>query len=82
MQTFTVSALWDEKAGVYYCESDIHGLHIEAPTIEEFVVAMHEYAPQMIVDNHLSKADQVGKPIADLIPSIVFNSPSPAPAPA
>lgn len=32
--TFTVKACWDEDAKVFYSESDITGLHIEANSIE------------------------------------------------
>ena len=33
---FTVKALFDEEAIVFYCESDIDGLHIETKSLEEF----------------------------------------------
>ena len=48
-----MSALWDEEAQVYYCESDIEGLHIEAETIDEFQSLIGEYAPDLILSNHL-----------------------------
>lgn len=51
-KTFYVRSIWDGEAGVYYCESDIIGLHIEAQTLEEFEVLMNEFAPDLVVANH------------------------------
>ena len=34
--TFTVKAVWDEDLKIFFSESDIIGLHIEAKTLEEF----------------------------------------------
>ncbi len=30
-RTFTVKAIWDNEAQVFYAQSDIEGLYIEAP---------------------------------------------------
>lgn len=73
-KTFYVKAIWDAEANVYYSESDIVGLHIEATTLEEFEAAVSEFGPQLIVDNHLTKRD-FQRPISELIPSIVFRAP-------
>ena len=35
-RTFVVSSIWDAEAKVYYSESEIVGLHIEAATLDEF----------------------------------------------
>jgi len=35
-RTFFIKAHWDEDARVFYSESDISGLHIEAPSIDAF----------------------------------------------
>lgn len=51
-RTFYVRAVWDEEARVFYSESDISGLHIEAQTIEEFEAVMNEYAPELVRFNH------------------------------
>ncbi len=50
---FTVKALFDEEAKIYYSESDIDGLHIEADSIDEFEKIMLELAPELALVNHL-----------------------------
>lgn len=74
-RSFTVRALWDDDAKVFYSESDIIGLHIEAPTIEAFLEVMNDCAPELIVENHIPKPDLVSKPLRELIPAIVFCPP-------
>ena len=69
-RTFRVQAVWDEEAGVFYSESDIVGLHIEAPTLEEFEAAMEEHAVDLIVANHIAPRELAEKPLASLIPAI------------
>lgn len=73
---FYVKALWDDEAEVFYSESDIVGLHIEAATIDEFVSVMEEMAPQMVVENHVTKQDLGKKSVLDMISSIIFQPPS------
>ncbi|MEP2889732.1 DUF1902 domain-containing protein [Tateyamaria sp.] len=73
---FYIKALWDEESGVFYSESDIMGLHIEAETVEEFQAIMKDLAPVMIMENHVSKKDFSKKSILDMIPSIFFTPPS------
>lgn len=51
-RNFYVTAIWDEEAGIYYSESDIIGLHIEAETIEEFEQVIDEFAAELIIENH------------------------------
>ena len=53
---FTVKAVWDEAARVFHSESDITGLHIEAPTLEEFEAAIQEHAADLIEANHAGPA--------------------------
>jgi hypothetical protein len=74
-RTFLIKALWDDEAKVYYSESDIEGLHIEAPTIEEFEEVMNDVAAELIMANHISAADLVSKPIKELVPAIVWQRP-------
>lgn len=57
---FHVSAIWDEEAGVFFSQSDIPGLHVEAETFEAFVTLVHALAPEMIADNTALG----GKPVA------------------
>ena len=33
--SFTVTAIWDPEAGVYYSQLNIPGLHVEAATFDE-----------------------------------------------
>ncbi len=71
---YFVTAVWDADAHVFYSESDIEGLHIEADTMEEFESVMVELAPDLIIANHLSPAEIVEVPLRELIPSIVLRS--------
>ena len=56
-RTFFVAARWDSEANVYYSDSDIHGLHIEASNLDEFESLVIELAPDLIIENHLSAED-------------------------
>jgi hypothetical protein len=49
--SFMVTATWDPEAGVFYSQSDIPGLHVEAATFDEFVALVRDLAPEMIADN-------------------------------
>ena len=51
-RSFFVRARWDAEAKVFYSESDIDGLHIEADTVEEFEPIMLQLAPELIAANH------------------------------
>jgi hypothetical protein len=74
-RTFRVRVLWDEEANVFYSESDIVGLHVEAPTFEEFEAVLMEVAPDLIVANHMTSADFASTPLRDLMPAIVLEMP-------
>lgn len=80
-RTFRIAAIWDEDAGVFFSESDIQGLHIEAPTIEEFESVMMDTALDLIIANHMTAADFAEKPVKELLPAIIWERPS-APAAA
>ena len=49
---YEVKAVWDAEAEVFYSESDIEGLHIEAATLDEFEAIMLDVAPELIMVNH------------------------------
>lgn len=51
-RSFFVRAIWDDEAKVFYSESDIDGLHIEAPTMEVFEEVVLDVAADMIAANH------------------------------
>jgi len=76
-RTFFVRAIWDEDAGVFYSESDIEGLHIEAATLDEFEKVITEEAVDLIIANHISKPDLAEKPLRELIPAILWQRPHP-----
>ena len=75
-RSFTVRALWDDEAKVYYSESDIIGLHIETDSLDEFESLIQEIAPGLIVANHLSKTDLTKASLVDLIPAILWQRPA------
>ena len=52
--TFHITAIWDEDAGVFYSDSNIVGLHVEAETIEEFRAIAIDLGPEMILANHVT----------------------------
>lgn len=81
-RTFFVKAVWDGDSRVFYSESDIEGLHIEASTVEAFEEVLFDAAIDLIVANHLSPADIASKPIKDLIPAILWQRPTDIPAAA
>ena len=51
-RTFTVKAIWDNEAQVFYAQSDIEGLHIEAASLDEFEEIMLDTMPELIMVNH------------------------------
>ena len=72
---FIVKALWDEETRVFYSESDIDGLHIEAKSLKEFEDIMMELAPELILANHFSQRDNSRASLADMIPAISLQVP-------
>ncbi len=71
-KVFTVDAVWDDEARVYFSESDISGLHIEADTLEAFERDLFDVAADLIAANHLSDADLTSARPRDVIPAIVY----------
>ena len=69
---FFVKAIWDENAGVFYSESDIVGLHIEAKTLDEFAEIMEENVAELVVANHIKPQEIEKSKIADLIPTVFW----------
>ena len=72
---YFVRAVWDDEAKTYYTESDINGLFIETPSLEEFEELVFELGPEMIMSNHLSAEDLAATPLRDLVPTIVYQRP-------
>lgn len=73
---FSVTAHWDEEAKVFYSDSDIIGLHIEAATVEEFEAVMMDVAPGLVIANHFSKSELQSAAPEDIIPTILWQRPA------
>ena len=56
-RTFSVKAIWDDEAQVFYAQSDIEGLYIEAASLDEFEEIMLDAAPELIMANHRSASE-------------------------
>lgn len=70
---YSVKAIWDDEASVFYSESDIIGLHIQADSQDEFRELVKEFAPDLILSNHLLKSDEIDKKSLDeLFPLILL----------
>jgi Domain of unknown function (DUF1902) len=79
---FSVKAIWDPEAQVYYSESDIFGLHIETKTLDDFEEVMMAEGVNLILANHVTPEELASKPLRDLVPAIVWQRPDPLPAAA
>lgn len=71
-RTFNVKAVWDDEAQVFYSQSNIQGLHIEAASLDEFEAIIIEEAPELIMANHRSLSEVAEHPLKDLIPAILW----------
>ena len=74
-RSYFVRARWDEEAQVFWSDSDIKGLHIEAATIEGFEELVRELAADLIVENHLRPDELATTPLKDLISLVALRSP-------
>jgi hypothetical protein len=48
---YFVKALWDADSGVFYSESNIPGLVVEASTLQAFEEVVDSLAPEMLAEN-------------------------------
>ena len=48
---FHVVARWDAEARVFYSESDVPGLVVEADTFDEFVDLVQHFVPELLKEN-------------------------------
>ena len=46
-RSFWVRAKWDHENRIFWSESNIIGLHIEAPTLDEFQEVMTALVPEL-----------------------------------
>jgi hypothetical protein len=74
-KVFYVRPVWDDEAKTYYTDSDILGLAIETPSLDEFEELVAELGPMMIMANHRTAEDAAEIPTIDLVPTIVFQKP-------
>ncbi len=51
MAPYFVKALWDSEAGVFYSDTNIPGLTVEAATVDEFRFLVADLAPEMLAEN-------------------------------
>jgi hypothetical protein len=51
MASYAVRAVWDTEAGVFWSESDVPGLNVEAETLSAFVGLVEALAPDLLRDN-------------------------------
>jgi hypothetical protein len=51
MTNYYVKALWDDEASLYYSETNVPGLNIEAETLHDFIAIAEELTPQMLEAN-------------------------------
>ncbi len=77
-RAFFVRALWDEEAKVWYSETDIDGLFINAKNLNEFEDVINEFAGDLVLENHW-RHDQVPQElIKTTVPIILWQRPSSA----
>ena len=76
-RVFRIRPVWDADAQVYFAQSDIEGLHVEATTVEEFETIVVEEALDLILSNHVSAAELRNRPVRDLVPAIILERPEP-----
>lgn len=56
---YVIHAVWDESAGVFYAESNVPGLHVEAETIQQFIDVLQDVVPELLAANHALPAPKV-----------------------
>lgn len=61
-KSYYVKALWDADAKVWYSESDVPGLVIEADTLGEFEKVMDELVPDLIEANTPTRSHLINGP--------------------
>ena len=55
---FYIRAIWDEENKIWYSDTNIEGLFIEAKTREEFAEVANEFAEELIEANHSAKHEK------------------------
>ena len=73
---FFIKAIWDDEAQVFYSESDIKGLHIEAETLAEFEAVLDSSASELILANHYTPMQLSRSRLGDLMPIVKWSPPN------
>ena len=48
---YLIHAIWDAKAGVFYAQSDVPGLNVEAATLQELLEVLQDVVPELLAAN-------------------------------
>ena len=75
-RAFYVKALWDDEAKVWYSETDIQGLFINAKDLDEFEEVINEFAGELILENHWQREQVSDEMIKNTVPIILWQRPS------
>jgi Domain of unknown function (DUF1902) len=75
-RSFSVEAVWDSEAGVYYAKTDIIGLAIETTTLDAFEQVLNEFAVELIIANHITAEELASSPLKELVPLIIWQRPA------
>ncbi len=74
-RSFYVKAVWDDEAKVFYADTDIMGLGIEAPDLKTFEEVINEHAIELTMANHITAEEAASKQVLDFVPAIIFHKP-------
>ncbi len=75
-RTFFVRALWDDEAKIWYSETDIDGLFINAKDLNEFEDVISEFAGDLVLENHWQHGQVPEEMIKTTVPIILWQRPS------
>ncbi len=75
-RTFYVKALWDDEANIWYSETDIEGLFINAKDLDEFEEVINEFAGELVLENHWRQEQLAKDMIQNTVPIIIWQRPS------
>lgn len=75
-RTFYVKALWDDEVKVWYSETDISGLFINAKDLDEFEEVIAEFAGELVLENHWRRSEIPKDIINNTVPIILWQRPS------
>ena len=75
-RTFFVKALWDDLAKIWYSETDIDGLFINAKDLDEFEDVINEFAGDLVLENHWRRGQVPEETISSTVPIILWQRPN------